>query len=519
MTASGNRIRTDLQADPRAMARGAAINLLGAFGANGLGLVVTLVITHMVSASTIGLVAVGMTIVSFSTIVAIFGLDTAVIRFVALGASVGDERAARAALQASIACVTVVSGVLTAAIWWQAPWLAEQLFHKPQVTDIIRIVSLSVWPLALSRVIMAGVQGYGIMEYSAVLGILRRVFEFASVVPLLALGLGANGLAISAVITAAACAVVSLLFLLRVRPMALVPLPGTWPVLRLLNFSSPQVLSATLFFAMLWTSTILLARYGTVRDVGIYTILGSLMIPAGVISIAIGQMFAPRVAAEDARGDRRKLAEMLKRVTHWNTAVSIPFFAVLAVIPEPLLRLFGPAYTDWATALTLLAIGQLLNTVAGPLGQVINLSGRQYLSAANNVLAVGLNLGGALVLIPRYGLAGAAASTAAAIVLLNVLRLVEVKIVFGCHPFREDTVRTLLAAAIAVTVAALVSVFVGPAGPLVEAVSVAATLFGTYVAWIWALGVSDEDRELIRRGRARIARRLGFAARPLRGLQ
>jgi O-antigen/teichoic acid export membrane protein len=519
MTASGSRIRTDLGADPRAMARGAAINLLGAFGANGLGLVVTLVITHMVSASAIGLVAVGMAIVSFSTIVAIFGLDTGVIRFVALGASIGDERAARAALQVSMTFVTVGSAVLTAAIWWQAPWLAEQVFHKPQVTDIIRILSLSLWPLALTRVIMAGVQGYGIMEYSAVLGILRRIFEFAAVVPLLALGLGATGLAISAVITAEACAVVSMLFLLRVRPMAFEPALRSWPVLRLLNFSGPQVLSATLFFGMVWTSTILLARFGTARDVGIYAVLGSLMIPAGVVSIAIGQMFAPRVAAEDARGDRRKLAEMLKRVTHWNTAVSIPFFAALAVIPEPLLRLFGPAYADGATALTLLAIGQLVNTAAGPLGQVINLSGRQYLSAANNVLAVGLNLAVALVLIPRYGMAGAAASTAAALVLLNVLRLVEVRIIFGCHPFRGDTVRTILAGGIAAAVAGLASVFVSGAAPLFEALTVGTLLFATYVAAIWALGVSDEDRELFRRGRARIARGLGFDARPLKGLQ
>jgi O-antigen/teichoic acid export membrane protein len=513
MTLAADTMRTDLDSNPRAMARGAAVNLLGAFAANGLGLVVTLVVTHMVSASAIGLVAIGTTIVSLVGVVALFGLDTGVIRFVALGAGGGDERAARAVVQLSITFVMLTSGALTAVLWWKAPWLADRFFQKPAATEIIRLVSLSLPPLVLSRVVMAAVQGYGIMEYSAWLGIIRRLVDLASVVPLLALGLGAKGLAISGIVSATTCAGFALFFLTRVHPRVFVPAFRSWPVFRLLNFSGPQVLSATLYTTMLWTSTLLLARFGTAREVGIYAVLGTLLLPARVVSTAVGQMFAPRIAAEDARGDRITLATILKRVTHWNTAVSLPLFAVLAVVPGPLLEIFGPVYSDGAAALAILAVGQFVNTAAGPLGPMINMSGRQYLSAANHVGVAALNLGVGLVLIPRYGMVGAALATVCALTLVNLLTLVEVRVLFGCHPFREDSIRTFLAAALAVAVAVPAAIYLNGLSAVAEVVLVGGLLLVVYVAAIWMFGLSDEDRELLALARTRLTGQLGLSAR------
>src|SRR3712207_9298863 len=96
--------------------------------------------------------------------------------------------------------------------------------------------------------------------------------------------------------------------------------------------------------------TLLLARFQSAAEVGIYAIVTRLIGPAMLVTTAVGNMFAPRIAAEDARGDRTALALMLKRVTYWNTAVSIPFFATLVLIPEQLLALFGSTYRSGATA-------------------------------------------------------------------------------------------------------------------------------------------------------------------------
>jgi O-antigen/teichoic acid export membrane protein len=508
MTAGAEALRTDLGADARSMARGAAVNLLGSLAAIALGFGVTLLLTHLVSARAIGLVALGTTLASFGVIPALLGLDTGVIRFVARAAAQGDERRARGSAQAAILITALTSTALTALLWWLAPAICERFFHKPFATDVVRILTFSLPALAIARVATAAGQGYGVMSYSAWLGIIRRILRVVTLIPFLAIGLDATTLALATVLAAWLTCLVSLQFLLRVHASVFTPVRGAWPFLSLLNFSVPQVLTGLLFFAILWTDTLLLGRFGTARQVGIYSIVGTLLMPATIVSTSIGQMFAPRVSVEDARGDRGALAGMLKRVTHWNTAVSLPFFAALAVVPGALLSLFGSTYRAGATALAVLAVGQLINTVAGPLGLVINMSGRQYLTMTNNALVAGLNVVACLLLIPPFGLTGAAVSTASALTLVNVIKLVEVKVLFGIHPFRGQSFRVFLAAAGAIAVAIPVAVLPAWPRPLLEAFVVGSVLFGIYAALAWGVAMTAEDRELFAIGSKRIRRGL-----------
>ena len=184
------------------------------------------------------------------------------------------------------------------------------------------------------------------------------------------------------------------------------------------------------------------------------------------------------------------LARMLRTVTHWNTVVSIPFFAVLMVAAEPLLGLFGHVYRQGATALAILSLGQLLNTAAGPLGQVINMSGRQYLSMSNNALVAMLNVGACVYLIPRHGLAGAATATASSLTLVNLINL------FGMYPFHSKSIATFAAAGIATAAAAAVEVVLPAPNPLVEASVVGAVLFLVYAFACRQIALTGEDQDL-----------------------
>jgi O-antigen/teichoic acid export membrane protein len=500
-------MRTDLGGDARSMARGAAVNLVGSLAAIALGFGVTLALTHLVHARDIGLVALGTTLAGIAVIPALLGLDTGVIRFVARAAAQDDERGARGSTQAALAIATLTSVALTIVLWWQAPAICDRFFHKPFATDVVRIVSLSLPALAIGRVATAAGQGYGVMRYSAWLGIVRRVLRLITLLPFIAAGLNARTLAVATLLAAWLTCLVSLQFLVRVHSNVFKPARGAWPFASLLNFSAPQVLTALMFWTILWTDTLLLGRFRSAADVGIYTVVGTLLTPATIVSTSIGQMFAPRVSVEDARGDRGALAAMLKRVTHWNTAVSLPFFASLAVVPVALLALFGSTYKAGATALAILAVGQLINTAAGPLGLVINMSGRQYLTMTNNALVAGLNVLGCLLLIPRFGLTGAAISTASALTLVNVIKLLEVKLLFGIHPFRGQSLRIFLAAAVSVAAALPVAVLPDWPGALVEIAVAETILFATYSGLAWVLAMTAEDRELFALGRARLRRR------------
>lgn len=496
---------TQLGSDASTMARGAMMNVSGALAATALSFAAGLITTHVVNVSRFGLVSIALTVILLAQVPAVIGLDVGAVRFVALGASATDEEAARGSMQAALMMTTAVSFLLAGAIFWKAPWVVDTFFHKPEAAHLLRIASLSLPALAVARVLTGSLQGLGIMGLSAWLGPIRGLVNILALVPLLAVGFGARGVAWASVATAWAVVVVGVGFVLRVHPTAFVPAPRAWRFGRLLRFSLPQTLTTVLLNAILWTDTLLLGRLRTAADVGIYTIVQRLLSPAQTISTSTGQMFAPRIAVENARGDKAVLGAMLKRVTYWNLAVSLPIFMCLLMLATALLELFGPAYAAGATALSILAAGQIVNAATGPLGQMINMSGRPYVTLVNNAVVAALNILGCLLLIPRFGVTGAAISTTGAITLVNVIKLAQVRAIFGINPFDRRSLGTATAAVLAAAVAAPIA-FLSPwPDPLSQVVVAGLVLVACYFWFFWWLATTPGDRRMIERrlGRGR----------------
>ncbi len=113
------------------MARGAAANVSGALLTTGLSFALVLLITHTISAHSFGLFTIASTVILLAQVPALLGLDTGAVRFVALGAAADDEPTARGELQTALLIVSAASFVLTAALVWTAPWLADEFFDKP----------------------------------------------------------------------------------------------------------------------------------------------------------------------------------------------------------------------------------------------------------------------------------------------------------------------------------------------------------------------------------------------------
>src|SRR5262249_9733814 len=105
-------MRTDLDSGSRAMARGAAINLIGGPSAFVFALGFRFAITHLVNPAAFGRVSLALTIVMFAQIPAILGMDTGVVRYVARAAARDDEAGARGAAQICLLLTTIASLVV-----------------------------------------------------------------------------------------------------------------------------------------------------------------------------------------------------------------------------------------------------------------------------------------------------------------------------------------------------------------------------------------------------------------------
>jgi O-antigen/teichoic acid export membrane protein len=141
----------------------------------------------------------------------------------------------------------------------------------------------------------------------------------------------------------------------------------------------------------------------------------------------------------------------------------------------------------------------------GMCGAVLDMTGHTTLKLINAVVRFVLSLGLSILLIPQWGVVGAAIAALAAVGGVNLLRLVQVFVLFRLLPYDWSSLKPLLAGAAALGVVLLLGR--GETGDVsLAAVAIrASVLMVVYVGMILALGLSPEDRAVL----AAVRKRLG----------
>jgi O-antigen/teichoic acid export membrane protein len=112
-----------------------------------------------------------------------------------------------------------------------------------------------------------------------------------------------------------------------------------------------------------------------------------------------------------------------------------PLYLTMILMAPALLSAFGERYQQAQDALVILGAAMLIATAVGPVDMVLLMAGKSAWNLANTVIALTTNVVLNLLLIPGFGIKGAAAAWGASIVLNNILPLVQVRRFVGIHPF------------------------------------------------------------------------------------
>ncbi len=153
---------------------------------------------------------------------------------------------------------------------------------------------------------------------------------------------------------------------------------------------------------------------------------------------------APIVAEYFVAG---RITELQRTITMSSRIVlSIAALAsvFLILFGRPILGMFGEGFRAGYLPMVTLLIAKLMNAFAGSVGMVMNMTGHQRMAALIIGSCAVLNLLLSVMLTPRFGLQGAAISTAISIAAWNVLMLIVVRYrlgidttPIGCAPIRK----------------------------------------------------------------------------------
>ena len=102
--------------------------------------------------------------------------------------------------------------------------------------------------------------------------------------------------------------------------------------------------------------------------------------------------------------------------------IAVPLVLLQVFAGGLLIRvIFGVEYQPAHVPLSILALGQLVNACFGLVGMLLTMTSHEQATARGLALAAGLNIVLNLLLIPSFGIGGAAAATALSLAAWNLL--------------------------------------------------------------------------------------------------
>ncbi|KXF79381.1 multi antimicrobial extrusion protein MatE [Paramesorhizobium deserti] len=178
--------------------------------------------------------------------------------------------------------------------------------------------------------------------------------------------------------------------------------------------SMPIFLVEGFFFLLINVDVLMVGRFMDPDHVAVYFATTKILAMAHFVYFAVKAGVAQRYSQLLHGGDQVRFARFVQDSVKWTFWPTLTIGLVLLALGEPLLSLFGTAFTEGYPLLFVLIIGVIARASVGPTESLLNMSGNQNICAALYAVALCINVALNILLIPRFGLIGAATATAVA---------------------------------------------------------------------------------------------------------
>lgn len=427
--------------------KGAGISFIGQVLSTGLKYLTQASLAWIFGAESFGFYTLGLVIYQFCDLIARMGLELGAVRYVSIHQSSANLSKLKGVL-ISILCIPFILGCfLGITLFLCANTVAIDIFHKPELTIVLRLFSLAI-PVGASMTT-------GLFATTGFQTTLYRVLVFDLIVPLtnllLAVCLGLMGFklfgaSIAWVLALSIGLILTLFYIWRLAPSIIsTKVKPIFQLKELISFSLPLSLGTFLWLLLIWTDILMLGFYNTASEVGIYRAASQTAFLMILFDRSLVTIFAPTIASLFNQGSLEEAKQLFKTSSRWNFALTLPLFIVLIVSSQNILRVFGTDFQAGWIVLIILAAGQLTRAGGGSLSMhMLAMSGHQYLKLYGDIILAITNIILNVVLIPLWGPLGAAIATAASIAGINIVRVLQVKYVLHVYPYSFRYLKVLL---------------------------------------------------------------------------
>ncbi len=406
--------------------KGTAVAFIFKFISAGMAFLLNVVLARLLGAEGSGVYYLSFTVVVIFATISRIGMENALIRYVAANLSIGKKSVVVAVYRIAIKLSALVSIPLSSILYLMAPWLSYSVFNKPELEVPLEIMSFAVVPLALFTLHANMLQGAKRIASSIFILSISSPLITATLSIAFVGSYGVQAASYSYVVAAFLTLVFGIILWNKeicFRSSSSVGRKGE----DFLASSLPLFVVNLLTMLISWSPLLLLGVWESSHNIGIFSAASRTAMLTSFVLIAVNSIAAPKFAELYQNGNKKELGEIARNSTKIMVALAFPVLLIFIFFPEPILAIFGDDFREGAKVLIILSIGQFVNVLMGSVGYLLMMTGHERIMR-NILIVMGvLSLSLNFLLIPSFGIFGAAIGNAIVMTLQNILMMGYVK--------------------------------------------------------------------------------------------
>ncbi|MDD2613810.1 MAG: flippase [Methanosarcina sp.] len=422
---------------------GSGVILAGTFIGMLLDIITKKVLTSHLSPADFGTYSLALTVISITGAVATLGLNEGVPRYIAFFRGRREEQKLHE-LIVSAMLMGLIAGLLSILV---SPSLFQSLAGNSfdaqgKILSVVKILVFAVPFTILLNLTVAIYRGFDRTNVN--------MYFYNIIRPISLLGFASAAVFIGVSLKGVVFAdLLSMIFTFGIMSIYFIKKPPIKQAAKqerkiqfsdttrqLIRYSFPLLITATLLNLMSWIDTIMLGYFKSAEVVGIYNAVYPLVGFLSLVIASMGYVYVPVTSRLWGQNNTSPLGSIYAVMTKWCFLLTFPLFALIFVYPEYFItKLYGAQYISGATSLRILALGFITNSYFGFNYHTLLASGDSDFLMKCSVASVGINAVINFMLIPEYGMVGAAIGTAVSYASIEVSMTLRAWRKQHMHPF------------------------------------------------------------------------------------
>ena len=422
------KVKSLMAEEERILAKGTAIAFWGIFGVNLTSFILLTVKTRTMTAVDVGILVLARSAVLIFFVLAA-GFYGAVLRYISVYRGEQNNEKVKGVILMTYKYGVPCMFILLLGINVAGHFLAYNVFHKPEILNLLRVYSVAMFARNIWGVNASMLSAKYLVKYKYIFAIQVQVITLMLYLCFFAFG-QRNFLLMFCFAEMIGHFVVAVLSMFHIKKEFSFVFDKVKKSIEdkksFFRYVFVTQLTNLLIRFRLEANVFIMGFFLVSSEIAIYNIAFQIGMAAMVMLEGLNAIFPVVIGRLYGEKKIAAIKSLHKKTAAIMGSISVIIFMFFLFFGKYILMIFGLYYERALVPLLVIAFSFVVESAVGSVGRILNMMGRPHYNTVNTFVALIITLGLCYFLVPRYGALGAALSFSLSNIVKRLLMLTEV---------------------------------------------------------------------------------------------